>query len=81
MQSLKITSRRHGETLQVESLFKPGGTLERVRYCGGKYSNPLGGRHLDMPDHVKAIWTEKRKDKEGPYWALFAMISRSERGF
>lgn len=61
----------------TESLFKPvnGRTLSRERYDRGKYRSDVDfvGRQVETPDHVVALWTERRSDIDGPYKALFCL--------
>lgn len=70
-------TRAQADKALTDSLFKPvnGKTLTRMRYDMGKYSNNLKGRTFDVLDNVVAIWTEKRKDSDGPYWAIFCLTA------
>ena len=72
MQFTKILTKREANKAQIDSLFTPGGTLGpgTIRYDKGKYArNVTGARYLTPTE--TPIWCEKRKDKDGPYWALF----------
>ena len=79
---MKIHSKREKDQKVKESLFSPGGTLagfKSMRYDRGKYKDSVIGRELgpelahylteDRPGNL--VWAERRKDKDGPYWALF----------
>jgi hypothetical protein len=72
---LTVTTKAAADKKQVESLFVPvnGRTLSRVKWCGGKYRETVIGRTLFVPEYVHAIWAERRKDRDGPYCALYAL--------
>ena len=74
-----IGTKAQAKKLQVESLFKPvnGRTLSVSRWDMGAYNNNLRGREIEVPAHVSALWTEKRKDKDGEYFALFCLTSQA----
>lgn len=76
---MKILTQSQLKKATIESLFKPvaGQTLaclKKERLDRGKY-NPgkMAGREL--PEHIAskclAVWTERRRDSDGPYDALF----------
>ena len=78
MKTITITTKRKADALHVESLFKPvnGRTLIKERYDMGKYKAEvsLTGRTLDnCSDSVVAVWSEVRRDSNGPYRALFCL--------
>jgi len=79
--TLTVGKSRPGNRAIVDSLFNPigGGTLaglERVRYCTGKYNESVRGQTRQFPAHVRAVWAEKRKDKHGPYFTMFALVTK-----
>ena len=67
-----VLSRSAAMKEQVASLFQSGGTFGpgTIRYDKGKYNVCLTGRELGF-SFDRPIWCEKRKDNDGPYWALF----------
>lgn len=81
---MKILTKAQLEKAKIESLFKPveGKTLaclEKIRLDRGKYKpGTMAGR--DVPEHMQqkylAIWTERRRDSDGPYDALFCYPKR-----
>ena len=76
--TLKLTSKRKADKMLVDSLFSPGGTLTRFKYCTGKYKPgkfPVG-REMEVSDDIQAIWAERRRDENGPYVALYCLFSR-----
>ena len=75
-----IVSKSAKDRAIVDSLFHPinGQTLacvESERFDLGKYRSSLVGRPI--PEHmlsrVAIVWSEQRKDSDGPYWALFCL--------
>jgi len=78
MKTIQLTTKRKADNLLVESLFSPGGTLTRVKYCSGKYKAGAfpAGREVEVSDHVKAIWSEARKDSHGPYVTLYCLVEK-----
>lgn len=69
-----VISSSAAKKMQVDSLFKSGGTLSKEKYCTGKYSNNMLGRDLQVTnDKVKALFTERRKDSDGVYFSLYCM--------
>ena len=76
--TLKIGTRRQATRASLNSLFRPvnGKTAtHKTRYDRGKYACNLHGRTLDVPEHVAALWTERRTDRDGPYWALYCLTT------
>lgn len=73
--TLVIGTKVNAEKLMVESLFRPinGQTLKRARYDMGKYAHSHIGKTVEVIDGTVALWTERRKDSHGPYWALFCL--------
>lgn len=73
-----IGTKAQAKRKQVESLFNPvnGGTLTAMRWDRGAYRNNLRGREVDVPPHIHAMWTEKRRDADGEYFALFCMSAQ-----
>ena len=72
---IEIISKKTAEKMLLESLFKLGGTLTRVKYCGGKYkpeSFPVG-RKIEVSPDVVAVWAERRKDSFGSYIYLYCL--------
>ena len=78
MKTIKLTTKRKADSLLIESLFNPGGTLTRVKYCSGKYKTGAfpAGREIEVSDHVKAVWSEARKDSCGPYVTLYCLVEK-----
>ena len=75
-----ILSKSAKDRAIIDSLFHPinGQTLACVkaeRFDLGKYRSSLVGRPI--PEHmlprVAIVWSERRKDSDGPYWALFCL--------
>ena len=79
MKTIQIVTKSQANRMQVESLFVPvnGRTLSKAKYCGGKYkpgSFPKG-REINVSENVHAVWSESRKDVEGPYSVLYCLTS------
>ena len=83
MTQMKILSKAQKDRAIIDSLFKPvnGQTLAGLpseRFDLGKYRSSCVGH--DVPAHmvpyVHLVWCERRKDSDGPYFALFAISSR-----
>ena len=75
-----ILSKSAKDRAIIESLFSPinGQTLacvESNRFDLGKYKSNMVGRAI--PEHmlssVALVWSEQRRDSDGPYWALFSL--------
>lgn len=77
MKQLEIGTKAQADKALTESLFKPvnGKTLRRMRYDMGKYGSNMKGKTVQVSDDVMALWTEKRKDAHGPYWAAFCLTT------
>jgi len=78
---MNVLTKREATSAIVESLFHPGGSLAclpKERFDLGKYAtNPAGHPVPDhMVPHVRIVWSERRKDLHGPYWALFSISAR-----
>ena len=76
---ITIVSKRKADTMLLDSLFHPvnGQTLTRTRYDMGKYKPAkFIGREIECAEHVQAIFTQSRKDSDGPYIALYCLVSR-----
>lgn len=76
--TLKLTSKGKANKMLVDSLFSPGGTLTRFKYCTGKYKPerfPIG-REMEVGADIRAVWAERRKDSYGPYIVLYCLFSR-----
>lgn len=68
----KIITKRESSRAVIDSLFTSGGTLAClpvIRYDKGKYRRDLTGTELPTPSEFP-VWTERRKDSDGPYWIL-----------
>lgn len=68
----KIISKRESSRAVIDSLFTAGGTLACLpvmRYDQGKYRHDLTGMDLPTPSEFP-VWTERRKDSNGPYWII-----------
>ena len=80
--TVTIGTRRGATRASLETLFHPvnGHTVtRRTRYDTGKYANNLRGRATDVPVEVVALWTERRTDRDGPYWALYCLETEYTR--
>jgi len=59
-----------------DSLFTPGGTLAlepKERFDRGKYKPSIVGREVPAGTTARLVWAEPRRDKDGPYLALFCI--------
>lgn len=78
MKKLTIISKSAANKILVDSLFRPvnGQTLNKERYDMGKYKAEKSfiGRELNTSDNVVCIWQESRRDKDGPYKALYCLV-------
>ena len=73
---MKILTKRQAENAILESVFHPGGTLaclRKDRFDRGKYKETIIGKDCPCGEDVRLIWAERRKDKDGPYFALFCL--------
>ena len=86
---MNILTKRQLAQATVQSLFTPvhGRTLakmERSRFDLGKYKpGTMAGKPLD-PEFAAwcyAVWVEPRKDKDGPYDALFCYSTHNNGPF
>ena len=76
--TVTIGTRRQAERASTETLFRPvngHSATRRIPYCTGKYTVNMRGREVTVRDEVVAIWSERRRDREGPYWALLCYVS------
>lgn len=76
---ITIVSKRKADTMLLDSLFHPvnGKTLTCTRYDMGKYKpSKFIGREIECDEHVKAIFTQSKRDSDGPYVALYCLVSR-----
>lgn len=80
---MKVLTKRQAHSEVLNSLFRPGGTLAclpKERFDMGKYRETVIGR--DVPEHaangVHLVWAERRKDSDGPYFALFCISKREQ---
>ena len=72
--TITIGTKRQATAASVDTLFHPidGKTATRkIRYDMGKYAHNGRGRKVDVRREVVAIWMERRKDRDGPYWVSF----------
>ena len=80
MKTLLISTKSQANKVIVSSLFTPinGKTLSVERYDLGKYKpeQSFVGREVEVGDDVYAVWSETRRDSDGPYKALFCASSR-----
>jgi hypothetical protein len=78
MKTIKLTTKRKADSLLVESLFNPSGTLTRAKYSSGKYKAGAfpAGREIEVSDHVKAVWSETRRDSCGSYSTLYCLVEK-----
>jgi hypothetical protein len=76
---ITIVSKRKSDIMLLDSLFNPvnGKTLTRTRYDLGKYKpSKFIGREIECNEHVQAIFTQSQRDSNGPYVALYCLVSR-----
>jgi len=77
---MTILTKRQADAAIVESLFSPGGTLAclpKERLDRGKYKpGTMAGKELPPHVNVRLAWVERRKDKDGPFDALFCISNR-----
>ena len=83
---MTILTRSQYRKAVIESLFKPVqghslACLPRVRFDRGKYKETLIDKPVN-PIHAETgryliVWAERRKDKDGPYYALFCHLNPS----
>lgn len=76
MKTLTIGTKRQAERASLNTLFKPvnGHTATmHERYDRGKYAHDCRGREVQVHDGIVALYTLKRKDSDGPYWALYCI--------
>jgi len=76
MKKLKIGTKSQANKILLDSLFNPvnGKTLNKMKYCNGKYKpGSLIGREIEVVDSVHALFTESRKDSDGPYVRLMCI--------
>jgi len=62
-----------------------GEKVVKGKFCTGKYKwtsegakAHIGKKLVDLPD-VKAVWVERRQDREGPYAQLMSYSVRQPR--
>lgn len=73
---MKVTTKRHADTLLVGSLFKAGRTHNVDRFDSGKYKGvPSQYVGRDVPDvrGVLAVYPVARRDADGPYVQLMSV--------
>lgn len=73
---MKILTKRQADNAILESVFHPGGTLaclRKDRFDRGKYKDTIIGKDAPDSDRIPLVWAERRKDKHGPYFALFCL--------
>ena len=76
MKILKIGTKTQANKILLDSLFNPvnGKTLNKMKYCNGKYKpGSFIGREIEVGDDVHALFTESRKDSDGPYVRLMCI--------
>ena len=77
---MKIVSKSQADKILVESLFRPGGTLNVEKFDNGKYKWYGSAKHYigkDVPDlknvKIYAVYVERRQDASGPYAQLMCI--------
>ena len=77
MKTLQVTTKSKADSVLVDSLFKPGGTLQTMRFDLGKYGADVSllGREVYVSDDVYAIYQVSRRDDKGPYRALMCVCA------
>jgi len=76
MKTLRIGTKTQANKILLDSLFNPvnGKTLNKMKYCNGKYKpDSYIGREMEVGDNVHALFTESRKDSDGPYVSLMCI--------
>jgi hypothetical protein len=74
MRTIQVTTKRRANVVVAGTLFRPilGRTATtKARYDTGKYANNPLGRELTVADTIAAVWAERRRDSDGPYYALY----------
>jgi hypothetical protein len=70
---MKITTKAKANSILVNSLFEGKRTLNIMKYDNGKYawngkaSEYIGNVVENVSSTVKALYVERRTDKDGPY--------------
>ena len=78
-QKINIISKRKADSMLVDSLFSPvnGKTLTKTRWDLGKYKpGKYVGREIECGEDVRAIFPQPQRDSDGPYIALYCLVSR-----
>jgi hypothetical protein len=73
---MKITTKAKAESLMVDSLFSPDGTLERGKFDSGKYRGKPSdyiGRDVPQFSDVIAVYPISRADRSGKYVQLMSL--------
>lgn len=79
MKEITITSKYKADKVLINSLFQKGGTLNKIKYCTGKYKNSGNGKKIQVSNDVMAVWSERRTDKWGKYYVLYCYV-KPDRG-
>ena len=81
---MQIISKADADRIRIK-LICAGKAVEKGKFCTGKYKWTAGGskdhigkKLVDLPD-VKAVWVERRQDREGPYAQLMSYSVRQPR--
>lgn len=75
---IPVETKGRAEKRAMETLFRPinGKTATKhVRWDMGKYQDSVMGRETEAPETVAAFYAVKRKDRDGPYRALYAIVT------
>lgn len=76
IESMKILTKRQADNAILESVFHPAGTLaclKKERFDRGKYKETVIGKDHPVRDGIRLLWAERRRDSDGPYFALFCL--------
>jgi hypothetical protein len=77
--TIQVTTKGNADRMHVDSLFNPvnGKTLVKMRFDMGKYKAAASfvGRDVEVSENVVAVWSEAKRDQDGPYRALYCLKS------
>ena len=71
-----IISKRQADKILVDSLFQGPKTLTVGKWDNGKYAESGIGKEIDISrfsDNIIAIYSQRKRDKDGPYYALMCL--------
>ena len=78
---MQVITKKEADRILVSSLFNPinGRSLNPERLDLGKYKvgQAYVGREVQVPESVRAVWMERRRDRDGPYMAAFCLSANA----